>query len=122
MSVTEAPDGIRIGTDSDGRLPMKNFDEYVLQPDIGELAAGATKVCDLGEAPTFRAGQNILATLYDPSAANSADLLIMHCWYTSDGEFDPATIRLRVKNVGTSTIDFGSPQVTVGGWNTTSLS
>lgn len=117
MAIIEAAEGIRIGTDEDGRLPIVSFDEYVFEHNLGEMTANEVRTVDFGEAPTFRLGQNLKASLMNPSIHNADKLLIMHAWYDSDG-INPATLKVMFRNLESSTVDFNNDQVTVGGWNT----
>lgn len=122
MSVTEAPDGIRIGAEEPGdRLPMLSFDEWPYAGEIGELTAGQVKTVDFGELetnfPTFRGGETLTARLVDPPNNNGDKLLILHAFIQSYIS-DPSKLLVYVKNIHTSTVDFGTPEFTITGWNT----
>lgn len=117
MAITEAPDGIRIGTTDNERLPIYDFDEYVFEHELGEMTAGEVRVLDFGECTTFRGGQTLVACLINPQANNAQHLLIQHVWYDLTG-LTPA-VKVRVRNLSSSTVDFSTDQIVVGGWNTT---
>lgn len=116
MSVTEAPDGIRIGTTDGDRLPMREFDEYPFEHNLGTMTAGEVRTLNFGNVPTFRGGHTLKATLMNPASNNGSKLLIMHAWI--DTGVSPSVIKVMVKNLDSSSVNFGNDQITVSGWTT----
>lgn len=113
MAVLDAPDGIRIGAEEPGgRLPIYGFDEWVFEHNLGEMTGNEVRTLNFGSVDTFRAGEHLLAALYNPNLYNGDKLLIQHAWY--DGE-----IKVMVRNLSSSTVDFGNDQISVAGFNTT---
>lgn len=118
MSVFHAVDGIKIGPDlentsDDDRLPIFDFDEWSPQSGVGSMSAGETKILTFEGLLTFRAGQTVLVRPLNPDQFNQTHLLISHAWCPTDG-----TIKVIVKNMSSSTMDFGNDQWNIGGWNT----
>lgn len=102
-----APDGVQIGADVNGRLPIYDSDSWADSLPIGELAAGEVKVVEITNVVNVRAGDDYICRQTDPNNQyeHPEALLIMGCWTASE-----SSIKVRVKNVGTETLDFGSPQ------------
>lgn len=118
-SVLQAPDGIQIGSDTDGRLPILQFDEYPFEDGIGEMTAGEVRTLNFGTVSTFAAGAHCLAELSNPQTYNADKLLILHSWY--DGTVNPPVMKVMVKNLSASTADFSNDQLLVSCWNTNNL-
>lgn len=107
MSVTDFPGGITIG---EGTLPIYEYDEWVtLDPvSFGTLAAGEVKVVEIAEdGCTVDFGMTVTARPNNPSETQNNHLLVMGAWSDEDGK-----IKLRVKNLDTSSHSFGGDQWT----------
>lgn len=120
LDVVLAPDGIQIGEDIGGRLPIKEWDEYPFEHGLGEMTAGEVRTLDFGELPTISAGAKCNSELYNPDQHNGDKLLILHSWYFVDGE--DRHMYVMVKNLSSSTVDFENDQVIVTCSNSTGSS
>jgi hypothetical protein len=95
---------------------MQDFDEWTFEHGLGVMTANEVRTLNFGNVPTFRGGQNLLANLTNPQANNAEHLLIQHAWF--DTTVTPPVIKVMVRNLSSSSVDFGNDQVVIGGWNT----
>lgn len=119
---TNFPDGVSIGVEADV-LPIYKFDEWVQNLPIGEMTAGEVRVVTIDETdldplvPTIEIGMTVLARPDSPAGPYNYDsLLIMGAW---SGEANKISVRL--KNLSSSTVDFGTEQWTFSYFRTFNL-
>lgn len=113
-SFEQFPDGAQIGPDVNGRLPMLAFDEYVVESGIESMSAGEIRVLTFEDCCTnFKGGSSLLVYPLNPELYNQTKLLISHSYVSEDG-----TVKVVVKNLDSSSVDFDSDQFVIGGWNT----
>lgn len=114
MSTTNFPDGASFGPEEEV-LPIYKFDEWVQNLPIGELTAGEVKVITIDETdlaplvPTVDIGMTVLARPNSPyhPTYNYDHLLVMGSWCNEANK-----LSVRVKNMHSSTVDFGEEQWT----------
>jgi hypothetical protein len=112
------PNGIKIGPDldttsEDDRLPIYDFDEWCPQSGIGVMSANETRTLTFTDLSTFRPGQTLVVRPLNPDQFNQDKLLILHVWCPNVG-----IVKIIVKNLENSEVDFGNDQLNIGGWNT----
>lgn len=118
MPVQHAPEGIKIGPDLDttavdDRLPMLDFDEYVVNSGIGVMSANETRVLTFTGLDNFRMASTLVVRPLNPETNNQEKLLISHVYVPVQG-----TVKVIVKNMENSSVNFGDDQMNIGGWNT----
>jgi|SRR6266850_4085716 len=114
MSVTNFPDGIKIGPDASGndRLPLYEFDEYSTDSIVfGTMAAGAHQTIVINSVPNVRAGASIFARLMNPSYL--PHLLVQHCWASADNQ-----VSVMVRNLNSSSVVFDNDSINLTIFNT----
>lgn len=119
MSVVNAPDGILIGDDpnnpNDDKLPMLSFDEWTCESNVGQMTAGEVKTITLTGMPTFTGGDTLVVRPLNPQLYNQIHLLITHPKAMGQGSGE---VQVVVRNLSSSTLDFGNDIWVVGGWRT----
>lgn len=114
MSVTNFPDGVKIGPDASGtdRLPLYEFDEYSTDSIVfGTMAANAHQTIVVTSVPNVRAGASIFARLMNPSYL--PHLLVQHCWASANNE-----VSVMVRNLHTSSVAFQNDSLNFTIFNT----